>query len=131
MRVTHIGVAGDDGLEHTVCVGLPKHLERRLTVHSCITHCEQETCKSESRIEVVPDLFESLLNLNDRIQLKVTRRNNNENLVRGGESVDRKPGQSRGTIDNNEVVPTGDHVKLALQARLTVIKRSGQLNVGV
>src|SRR5690349_11538191 len=81
MGITHIGVARYDRTEHPIGVGLAQHLERGLGIDRWVAHSKQEAEQREFRIEVPPHFADCLRYLNDTIKLKISRRNNNNDII--------------------------------------------------
>ena len=121
VRVSEIGVAGNDGREDLAGIGLPEHFERHLRVDRRITHGEKETA---ARSEPLKNWRTSSMVLESwtiESSSKYPGENDDHHAVGGGKGIDRQPGECRGTVDNHMVILIPNRIQLILQSCLTVV----------
>jgi hypothetical protein len=63
---------------------------------------------------------QTLTNLDNGIKLKIARRDNHHDLIRGREGIDGQPGERRGAINKNIIILVFDKVKLP--CHLSILK---------
>ena len=73
MGISEICVSGNNSLYHVICVGLSQDLKTRPAIDCGIAHGKQIPHQFEPGVEELPNLVDSLVNLNDAVQLKIAR----------------------------------------------------------
>src|SRR5215211_5546095 len=81
MGVSDINISGNGRVENLVRVGLPEDPKRRLGIDRLVTHGEEKPRELELGIEVGTNFLNRLTNLDNRIELEIARRDNDEDLV--------------------------------------------------
>jgi len=81
VRVAHVGIFRNDGLEHLVGVGLPQHLEGELCIDGGLAHGKEKPEQLDAGIEELLDLVNRCAYLDDGVKLEVAGRDDNHNAV--------------------------------------------------